>query len=109
MEPTQGFQLSFFTQQDRHHRGRPLAHWLIEEARAMGIAGATLLAASEGFGRARRIHAAHFLELGDQPLEVVMAVTAEQAASFLARLKAENVNLFYTKSPVEFGTTGAEG
>jgi len=38
-----------------------------------------------------------------------MAVTAEQAASFLARLRAENVNLFYTKSPVEFGTTGAEG
>ena len=109
MEPTQGFQLSFFTQQDQRHRGKPLAHWLIEEARAMGIAGATLLAASEGFGRARRIHAAHFLELGDQPLEVVMAVTAEQAGRLFARLEADDVSLFYTKTPVEFGTTGRDG
>jgi len=109
VEPTQGYQLCFFTQQDRRHRGRPLAHWLVEEARVMGIAGATLFAASEGFGRERRIHAAHFIELGDQPLEVVMAATGEQAARFLARLEAENVNVFYTKTPVEFGATGRDG
>jgi len=106
--PTQGYQLSFFTQQDRRHRGQPLAHWLVEEARTLGVAGATLLAASEGFGRERRIHAAHFVELGDQPLEVVMAVTSAQAERLFARLRDEGLSLFYTKTPVEFGTTGAQ-
>ena len=102
----QGYQLTFFTQQDHQHRGKPLAHWLVEEARAMGIGGATLVAASEGFGHHRRIHSAHFIELADQPLEVVMAVTAEEADRLFTKLRAEKVKLFYTKSPVEFGTTG---
>ena len=104
-----GFQLTFFTQQDRSHQGTPLAHWLVERARAMGVAGATLLAASEGFGHDRRIHAAHFLELADQPIEVVMAVTAEQAASLFELLEAEKVRIFYVKAPIEFGTTGEGG
>ena len=104
----QGYQLTFFTQQDHRHRGKPLAHWLVEEARAMGIGGATLVPATEGFGHHRRIHSAHFIELADQPLEVIMAVTAEEARQLFERLKAEKVKLFYTKTPVEFGTTGEE-
>jgi len=103
-----GFQLTFFTQQDHRHRGKPLAHWLVEEARAMGIGGATLVAASEGFGHHRRIHAAQFIELADQPMAVVMAVTAEEADRLFAALKQARVKLFYTRMPVEFGTTGGE-
>ena len=102
----QGYQLTFFTQQDHEHRGKPLAHWLVEEARAMGIGGATLVAASEGFGHRGRVHSAHFIELADQPLEVVMAVTVEEADRLFARLRADKVKLVYAKSPVEFGTTG---
>jgi PII-like signaling protein len=102
----QGFQLAFFTQQDHQHHNKSLAHWLVEEARAMGIGGATLVAASEGFGRHRRIHSAHFIELADQPVEVVMAVTTEEADRLFAKLRAEKVELFYIKTPVEFGTTG---
>ena len=104
----QGFQLTFFTQQDHQHRGKPLAHWLVEESRAMGISGATLVAASEGFGRHRRIHSARFIELADTPVEVVMAVTTEEADRLFARLRAEKVKLFYIKTPVEFGTIGGE-
>lgn len=104
-----GYQLTFFTQQDHQHRGKPLAHWLVEEARNMGIGGATLVAASEGFGHHRRIHSTHFIELADQPLEVVMAVTAAEADRLFEKLRAEKVKLFYTKTPVEFGTTSDEG
>ena len=102
----QGYQLTFFTQQDHHYRGMTLAHWLVEEARGMGISGATLVAASEGFGHHRRIHSAHLVDLADQPLEVVMAVTADEADRLLAKLKGARVKVFYTKTPVEFGTTG---
>ena len=103
-----GFQLTFFTLQDRQHRGKTLAHWLIEEARALGITGATLVGAYEGFGRHRRVHSARFIELAETPVEVVMAVTTEEADKLFARLTAERVRLFYIKTPIEFGTTGEE-
>ena len=103
-----GYQLTFFTQQDHKHRGKSLAHWLVEEARAIGIGGATLVPASEGYGHHRRIHSAHFIELADQPVEVVMAVTAEEADRLFTLLRAEKVKFFYTKLPVEFGTTGGK-
>jgi uncharacterized protein len=104
----QGYQLTFFTRQDHQHRGKTLAHWLIEEARAMGIGGATLVAASEGFGHHRRIHSARFIELADQPVEVIMAVTGDDADRLFAKLKEEKVRVFYSKMPIEFGTTGEE-
>jgi len=102
----QGFQLTFFTQQDRTHDGQPLGDWLVAEARRLGISGATLVMAAEGFGHHRRIHAARFFELADQPVEVMMAVTAEEAARMFERLRQAKIKIFYVKAPIEFGTTG---
>lgn len=104
-----GYLLTFFTQQDHKHHGKSLGHWLVERARAMGVGGATLVAAAEGFGHHRRIHSAHFVELTDQPLEVVMAVTPEEADRLFAMLEQEKVKIFYCKTPVEFGMTGGAG
>jgi PII-like signaling protein len=106
--PVSGFQLTFFTQRDHLHHGQSLAHWLLEEARLMGIGGATLLTASEGFGHHHRLHRTHFIQFPDQPLEVVMAVTPEEADRLFAKLKAERISVFYSKTPVEFGTIGSE-
>jgi PII-like signaling protein len=103
-----GYQLTFFTQQAHRHRGKPVAHWLVEQARALGIHGATLIAASEGFGHRGRIHSAHFIDLADQPIEVVMAVTQDEADRLFAVLRNEKVKLVYVKAPVEFGTVGGE-
>ncbi len=102
----QGFQLTFYTEQDKRHDGRPLTAWLVEEARRLGIGGATVIAASEGFGHHRKLHAARFFELDDQPVEVTMAVTGAEADAFMARLREAGVRLFYTRAPVEFGMTG---
>lgn len=101
-----GYQLTFFTQQDRRHRGHSLAQWLLEEARNIGISGATLIPATEGFGHDRKIRSAHFFELADQPLEVMMAVSEADAGRLFERLKDEGVNIFYVKTPIEFGMTG---
>jgi len=101
-----GYQITFFTQQDKRHHGKPLADWLVHLAQDMGLRGATLIPGSEGFGHHGRIHSAHFFELADQPLEVLVAVTAEEAERLFERLKAEGVHLFYVKTPVEFGILG---
>jgi PII-like signaling protein len=104
-----GYQVTFFTQQDHRHKGKPMGDWLVHLARELGLRGATLMAAGEGFGHHGRIHSAHFFELTDQPLEVVMALTVEETDRLFARLNAEGVHLFYVKMAVEFGTLGEPG
>lgn len=101
-----GYLLTFFTQQDRKHAGQPLADWLVHLAKDMGLRGATLLAASEGYGQGRRLHSMRFFELADQPLEVMLAVSAEESERLLARLRSEGVRIFYIKAPIEFGMLG---
>ena len=102
----QGFQITFFTQQNHRHKGKPLADWLVHLAQEMGLRGATLISGGEGFGHRGRIHSAHFFELADQPQEVLMAATAEETDRLFERLKTEGVPVFYVKTPVEFGTIG---
>jgi len=103
----QGFQITFFTQQNRRHGDKPVAECLLDIAHALGIQGATLLMGAEGFGHDRRVHSWRFFELAEQPIEVVMAVSAEEERRLFERLRAENIHVFYVKSAVEFGTLGA--
>ncbi|WP_027214644.1 DUF190 domain-containing protein [Burkholderia sp. WSM2232] len=101
-----GYQITFFTQHDRRHRGKLLADWLVNLAGELGLRGATVIPASEGIGHHHRVHSAHFFELADQPLSVVMAMTSEEARTLFERLRAEGVHLFYVKTAVEFGVIG---
>ncbi len=102
-----GFQLTFFTQQQRRHGHLPLGEWLLQEARSLGVAGATLIAATEGFGHDRKLHSAHFFELADQPIEIMLAVSEQDADRLFDKLRDEKIDIFYVKTPIEFGTTGA--
>ncbi len=101
-----GYLITFFTQQDKRHHGKPLGDWLVRLAKELQLPGATLIAGSEGFGHHRRIHSAHFFELADQPQEIQIAASAADTVRLFDRLKTEGVQLFYIKSPVEFGTLG---
>jgi PII-like signaling protein len=102
-----GFQVTFVTEENRRHGHEPMPEWLLQAAKSMGIQGATAVAAYEGYGRDGRIHSAGFIELADRPVLVFMAVTQEQANALFGRLESEKVNLFYLKTPVEFGTVGS--
>jgi uncharacterized protein len=102
----QGFQITFFTRLDQKHGNQMLSEWLMLSARELGIQGATIFAASEGFGRDKKIHAGHFFELGDQPQEIIVTASDAQAAKLFSLLKAEKIDISYIKTPVEFGTTG---
>lgn len=104
-----GFQLTFFTQQDRKHGGQSLAEWLLQEARQLGVRGATLITASEGFGQHGKLHSAHFFELADQPLELTMALSADHAERLFARLRKEDIDVFFVKAPIEYGMSLGDG
>ncbi len=101
-----GYQVTFFTQQDRRNHGMPLADWLLKTAKGMGIAGGTVIPAAEGLGHDQRLHSAHFFELADQPVEVTLVLSDVQADQLFALLETEDIRLFYTKVAVQYGTVG---
>ena len=104
----QGFQLKFYTQQDRMHGREPVAQWLLAEARRMGLRGATLSGAIEGLGHDRQVHTVNLFDLAEQPVQVTLVVSPEEAERLLTHLANEQVRLFYTRAPVTFGTTGED-
>jgi PII-like signaling protein len=104
-----GYQLEFFTEQNRRHGHQALWEWLLETARARGICGATAFMGTMGFGHHRRMHAAHFFELADQPVEITMIVSEAEADQLFDLLNQEKIEIFYARLPVEFGKTGGQG
>lgn len=60
---------------------------------------------SGDFGHGHKLHSAHFFDLADQPIEVTMALSAEDADRLFQRLREEKINVFYVKTPTEFGMT----
>jgi PII-like signaling protein len=102
----QGYLVTFFTQQGRRHKGKPLSTWLLSLAKELGLPGATRMAAVEGFGHGGQIHSAHFMDLADQPEQVMVVVSESQASLLLQRVEAEGEKIFYLKAPVEYGTIG---
>ncbi|OAJ54347.1 hypothetical protein A6V36_06400 [Paraburkholderia ginsengiterrae] len=103
---TKGFQLTFFTEQNRRHGHQSVVEWLLSVARHAGIHGATVVAAAEGVGHAGERHAARFFELADQPQQVIFAVTEDEAETLLAAVREGGVPVFYTRCPIEFGMLG---
>lgn len=101
-----GYQLTFFTQQNRRHRGKRVCDWLIDCARALGVRGGTVIVAAEGFGHDGKMHSSHFFELADQPEEITMVVTEDEAERLFEQLRADQIQVFYVKIPVEFGSLG---
>jgi len=101
-----GFQITFFTQQDRKHKGSLLAEWLLQCAHRHGAQTATLRAGSESYDSSGRFHSSHFFELADQPVEVSMILDEPAAQKMFEMLEREEISVFYVKAAVEFGAVG---
>ncbi len=100
-----GYLVTFFTQQNRAHDGTPLAEWILERARALGVRGATVFSGREGFGHDGRFHSDSLFDMEDKPLQVVMALTPEESERLLAAIAEAGERVFYTKAQVSFGFT----
>lgn len=103
-----GYQLTFYTERNKKHGHQTVCEWLLHEGRALGIHGATVINCAEGIGHAGAHHAAHMLKLTDQPQQIILAVTEDEAERLLARVREERVHVFYMRFPVEFGVLGED-
>ena len=76
----------FIGETDKHH-GRPLYEVIVQMARKMGLAGATVLRGVMGFGADSRMHTAKILRLSeDLPIVIEIVDKPERIAQLLPEI-----------------------
>lgn len=86
-ETREGVLLRVFIGDSDRLEGRPLYRVLVERAREMGLAGATVLHGPLGFGRHSVVHSARLAELsGDLPVVIEIVDSEEAVQRFLAEV-----------------------
>lgn len=116
--PQEAELLRIFIGESDKRRGRPLYELIVEEARRFGLAGATVLRATLGYGAHSRIHTAKVLRLSeDLPMVIEIVDESAKIEAFLPVLEQlmdeglvtlEKVRvLIYRHSPSKLHATGA--
>lgn len=86
--PDESALLRVFVGEADKFEGRPLYQAIVEEARAAGLSGATVLRGLMGFGAASRLHTVKVLRISeDLPMVVEIVDSPEKVEAFLPRLK----------------------
>lgn len=79
--------LTIFVGADDRWHHRPLHQEIVHRAHEAGLAGATVLHGSEGYGRSSLIHTTRLLSLTeDLPLMVIIVDSEERVRRFLPQL-----------------------
>ncbi|WP_242390554.1 DUF190 domain-containing protein [Pararhodospirillum photometricum] len=81
--------LRIFVGEAKRHGAHPLYETLVLEARAFGLAGATVLRGPLGYGRSSQLHTTKILRLSDDlPMVVEIVDDEERLDAFLPTVKA---------------------
>jgi uncharacterized protein len=87
--PSEAELLRVFIGESDKFEGRPLYEVIVEKARHNGLAGATVLRGTLGYGAHSRIHTAKILRLSeDLPMVVEIVDQPERIAAFLPEIDA---------------------
>ena len=87
--PEDGYLLRIFIGENDKHGGQPLYEWIVLQARARGLAGATVLRGSMGFGAHSRLHTAKIERLSeDLPIVIELVDTKDKLEAFLPLVDA---------------------
>jgi PII-like signaling protein len=82
--PREGLLLRVFVGEADTYRGKPLYEQVVLRARALNLAGATVVRGIMGFGQASRIHPAKVLRLSeDLPVVIEIVDTEERIRQLL--------------------------
>ena len=104
MLPTDGMLLRIFVGESDRYDKRPLYEWIVTEAKAKGLAGATVLRGLMGFGaNSRVIHTFKIERLSeDLPIIIELVDQSEKIESFLAFIERHiHSGLLATTEPVQ--------
>jgi len=87
--------------EDDKYKGRPMADVIVEEARKIGLAGATVFRGLSGFGANSRIHTTKILRLSeDLPVVVEIVEHPDRLEPLLDILDAMITEGMVTREPV---------
>ncbi len=82
--PEDGMLLRIFVGEADRYKGKPLYEQIVAKARALNLAGATVLRGLMGFGRHSRLHSAKILRLSeDLPIVIEIVDTEEKLKKLL--------------------------
>jgi uncharacterized protein len=73
----------FMSADDRYGVEEPLYRAIVMKARAMHLAGATVLKGPLGFGHTSRIHKPHYIATDDRPVVIEICDAEEKISAFL--------------------------
>jgi len=110
--PRDAVLLRIFCGEDDRHGNRPLYEAIILKAREMGLAGATLLRGTMGFGHSSHLHTTKILRLSqDLPLVIEIVDSRQKIDEFLPVLDAMMGSGLVTLEKVQvllYGTPAAD-
>lgn len=89
--PEEGGLLRIFIGESDKHAGKPLYEWIVLEARAKGLAGATVIRGMMGFGPTSRVIHTFKIERLSEDLPVIIEIvdTREKLEAFLDFIETE--------------------
>ncbi len=83
----EAYRLRVYVGESAHYHHLPLYHAIVLEARKMGLAGATVVRAMEGYGPSNRIHTANLIDLSaDLPIVIEIVDSEEYLTQFMTVL-----------------------
>ncbi|WP_322106504.1 DUF190 domain-containing protein [Paraburkholderia sp. J41] len=101
-----GSQLTVYTSRKQKKGHQSAVAWILEAAQAQGAPGVTVLEGYEGLDTHGKLHAAHFFDLADEPAVVLIVADAPTIDALLVTLGTSGIELFYTRTAIEFGRIG---
>jgi PII-like signaling protein len=99
--------IQFYVPENSRHRGELAYEWLLERAKSLAIPGGTVFRGIAGYGRSGTLEQASFLELAPNlPVVVQFVCDDAQAEGLINVVRAERLNLFFTRTAARAGWTG---
>lgn len=99
----QGWSLRFYMHENQRHGTRLLYEWLLEQARARGVPGASAFRAIAGFGRHGILSEQHFFELAGQSTVMLEFIVSQAQADALVELvRGQSPPVFHVRCAVEY-------
>lgn len=95
--------LRIFVEEQEHYKGKPLYEHIVEQARSIPLAGATVVRGIMGFGSDHHLHSSRILSISlNLPVIVEIIDTEEQTDRFLERIDGIMKEGLVTKEHIDF-------